>query len=219
MSELTIEVQERAEKGKNANRRLRAAGKVPAVVYGDKKDAVPLQVDQRTIETLLRSSGGENAVFLLKVAGGSTSRHAMIRELQTDPVRGDMIHIDFLRVDMSQKVQVAVHVEIQGEAEGVVTQGGILDFVTRELLVECLPGDIPEQLKVNVTALEIGDHFEAGQIELPEEVTLLEDAERVVVSIHVPRLEEAPEEEEEEGLLEAATEEPEVIGQDGDSDA
>lgn len=219
MSELTIEVQERAEKGKNANRRLRAAGKVPAVVYGDNRGAVPIQVDRRTIDTLLRSAGGENAVFLLKVAGSDKSRHAMIRELQIDAVRGDMIHIDFVRVDMTQKVQVAVPIDVQGEARGVHTQGGILDFVTRELMVECLPGDIPEQISIDVTELEIGDHFEAGQIELPSEVTMLEDDERVLVSIHAPRLEEEEDEEEEEGLLEAPTEEPEVIGQEDDAEA
>lgn len=215
MSELTIEVQTRAETGKNANRRLRAAGQIPAVVYGDHKDAVAIQVECRTVEGLLRSSGGENAVFLLKLAGSDDTRHAMIRDLQTDPVRGDMIHIDFFRVDMKQKVQVSVHVEIQGEAEGVRTHGGILDFVTREVLLECLPGDIPEQVVVDVTALDIGDHYEAGQLELPKGVELIEDAERVLVSIHAPRAEEA-EEEEEEGLLEAPKEEPAVVGQEDD---
>lgn len=215
MSELTIEVQARAETGKNVNRRLRAAGLIPAVVYGDQKEAVPIQVEQRAIETLLRTGGGENAVFLLKLAGTKDSRHAMIRDLQVDTVRGDMLHIDFFRINMKEKVQVEVPIEIQGVADGVRNQGGILDFVTRELAVECLPKDIPERIAVDVNALEIGDHVEAGQLELPKGVELLEEADRVLVSIHAPRVEEV-EEPEEEALLEAPKEEPEVIGQQAD---
>lgn len=215
MSELTIEVTARAEKGKNANRRLRAAGLVPAVVYGDHRDPVKIQVQRRSIETLLRTGGGENSVFLLKLSGSDESRHAMIRELQSDPMRGDMIHIDFLRINMKEKVQVGIPIEIHGEAVGVHRDGGILDFVSREVEVECLPGDIPEHIAVDVSGLEIGDHIEAGQLEIPEGVELLEEAGRVIISIHPPRLEEK-EADEEEDLIETPKEEPKVIGQSDD---
>lgn len=212
MSELTIEVQERQQKGKNANRRLRAAGEVPAVVYGDAKDAVPIRVGSRKIEELLKASGSENAVFLLKLAGTDKSRHTMIRELQLDPITGEMIHIDFQRVNMDQKVRVMVHVELHGEPYGVKTDGGLLDFVTREVEVECLPGDIPHAIELDVAPLHVGQHVEAGQLSLPDGVKLLSEAERVIVSISAKRHDAEGGEGEGEGLISSGAAEPELIG-------
>lgn len=217
MSDIEIEVQKREALGKNANRRLRAAGIVPAVVYGGGKDPVTIQVGQRKIDLLLRSPGGENAVFLLKMAGTDQSRHTMIRDRMVDPLTGKTLHLDFQRIDMEKKVQVGVPIEIHGEAEGVKNEGGLLDFMTREIEVECLPAKIPSHLVVDVSELHLGQHVSAGELELPEAVALVDDPEKVIVSVVQSRMAMVSEEEEEE-LLTAAPEEPEVIGRTSSED-
>lgn len=215
--ELSIEVQTREETGKNVNRRLRAQGKVPAVVYGGGRDTVAIVVDRKTVRDLLRD-GVDNAIFLLKRAESDQQRHARIRELQTDVITREIVHIDFQRVLMDEKLKVMVAVDLQGEPSGVRNEGGVLDFVTRELEVECLPNDIPESFVLDVSKLEIGDHLEASAIDLPKGVELLEEPDRVIVSVsYADRIE--VDEEDEDALLEAEQAEPEVIGKgkdDGD---
>ena len=212
MSDLVLEVHQREATGKNANRRLRATGQVPAVVYGAQQDAVPIRVEQRKVGEILKTGHGGNTVFLLQLAGTDQQRHAMIRELQTDSITGEMIHIDFQRILMDQKVKVTVPIELVGEAEGVKTEGGLVDFVTRELEIECLPSQIPEHLALDIAALHIGQHLEAKDLELPEGVELISEPERVVVSVSVRKVVEVDEEvDEEELLIEAEAEEPEVI--------
>ncbi len=211
MSEIVLEVHEREAQGKNANRRLRASGEVPAVVYGGGQDPASIRVQDRKVEEILRSGSGGNTVFLLKLHGTDQKRHAMIRELQTDSLTGAMIHIDFQRILLDQKVKIMVPIELEGEAEGVKTDGGLLDFVTRDLEVECLPNKIPQSIVLDVTPLHIGQHVEAAELELPDDVELLTDPERVIVSVAVPKVVEEEVEEEDELLLEAEAEEPEVM--------
>jgi large subunit ribosomal protein L25 len=218
MSELTIEVSPRDTKGKNYNRRARAGGRIPAVVYGGDRPSVPIAVDRPTILSLLRTEAGENSIFLLKLEGGKNSRHAMIKEMQVNPRTREIQHIDFQRVNMDEKLRVQVPIELVGVAVGVKRDGGVLDFVTREVEVECLPVDIPEHLELDVTALEIGDHAEAGSLTIPKGAELIEAEDRVIVSISAPRLVEEEETEEEEGLLEAPKAEPTVIGHEDDED-
>ena len=165
-------------------------------------------------------TSGENTVFLLELAGTGQSRHTMIRELQSDSITGELIHIDFQRVLMDQAVRVSVPIEIVGEATGVRNEAGLLDFITREVEVECLPAEIPNQIRLDVTPLHVGQHVEAGELEIPEGVELLEDPERVIVSIVVKRAVQLEEEEEEaEELLTAEAEEPEVIGRKEEEEA
>jgi large subunit ribosomal protein L25 len=218
MSELTIEVSPRDPQGKNSNRRSRAVGQIPAVVYGGDRPSVPIAVDRPTILSLLRTEAGENSIFLLKLEGGQKSRHAMIKEMQVNPRTREIQHIDFQRVNMDEKLRVQVPIELVGTAVGVKRDGGVLDFVTREVEVECLPGDIPEHLALDVTALEIGHHAEAGALTIPKGVELIESTDRVIVAISAPRLVEEEESEEDEGLLEAAKAEPKVIGHEDDED-
>lgn len=210
MSEMTIEVQERAGLGKGANRKLRAAGKIPAVVYGGGKNPVSIEVDRRELRDLLRNSSSENAVFLLKLGNTGKSRHTMIRDLQFDPVSREIMHVDFQRVNMSETVRIAVAVELVGTPTGVKNEGGVLDFITREVEIECLPSDIPPQLRVDVSGLAIGQHVKVSDLELPSAVTMLEDEDRVIASVGHPRVIEVEATEEE--LLEAEMLEPEVIG-------
>ncbi len=219
MSELTIEVAQRENLGKNANRRTRAAGKIPAVVYGGGRETVAIEVDRPAILSMLRSGSGENTIFLLKLAGGKKSRHAMIKDMQVDACTDIIQHIDFQRVLMDQKINVQVAVELVGEPEGVKTDGGVLDFVTRELQIECLPGDIPEKLVLDISELRIGQHAEAGAIDIPKGVDLLDSEDRVIVLIAQPRVAEEEGTEEDEGLLEAGKAEPEVIGKDQEDGA
>jgi large subunit ribosomal protein L25 len=181
MTDLTIEVAQREQLGKNANRRARTRGKIPAVVYGGGKDPVAIEVDRKSFIDQMKGHQGENPLFLLKLDG--KERHAMIRHMQTDPISREVIHIDFQRVLMDQKVRVAVPVELVGTAYGVKTEGGMLDFVTREVHVECLPADIPRHLEFDVTELRVGQHIEAGQIQLPNGVTLLDEPEKVIASL------------------------------------
>ena len=202
-----IEVKERAERGKNAARRLRVSGEVPAVVYGGGLESFSVSVSEPLIRKLLRT-GGENAIFQLKL--GANERSAMIKEIQYDPRNGDLVHIDFQRIIMDQLLRVKVPVEVVGTAAAVKNEGGMLDFVTRELEVECLPGDIPEVLEVDVTDLHIGQHVEADEIELPEGVTLVDDPHRTIVGASLMKLEEE-EEETDDDLLEADDQQPEVI--------
>lgn len=215
MSELTLEVQERDEIGSGASRRLRRADQIPAVVYGGGRDTKAIKVPRRILLDLLKDAGSENAVFLLRLSGSDKQRHCMVRELEVNPITREIVHVDFLRIDMSAKVEVSIHVELVGEPEGVRNEGGILDQVAREIEVSCLPGDIPRQVTLDVSELRIGQHVEAKEIELPDGVELITDPDRVVASVVAPRLPE--EEEEEEGaelLLEAEAEEPELVGQE-----
>ena len=209
MAELNLEVQPRQESGKNSNRRLRAQGLVPAVVYGGGKDPMPVQLDRRTLLDLLRSTG-DNPIFLLQLAGTDKSRHAMIREMQVHPVSRRVLHIDFQRVLMTEKVKVAVHVELQGVPVGVKVDGGLLDFVTRDLHVACTPDRIPAKVIADVSELHIGQHLEAKDVPLPEGVELLDDPGRVIASVAHHKITEtaAPAE---EALLESETAQPEVI--------
>jgi large subunit ribosomal protein L25 len=202
MSEtMTIEVQPRNETGKNANRRARAAGKIPAVVYGGGKDSVAIEVDRKTLVDLMKGHSGENPIFLLKL--GDKERHAMIRHTDIDPLSRHVIHIDFQRVLMDQKIRVAVPVELTGIAVGVKVEGGMLDFITREVHIECLPGQIPRHLEVDVTEMHIGQHVAAKDLKLPEGVVLLDEPDKVLASLSHGRAEEA--------AAAAAVPEPEVI--------
>jgi large subunit ribosomal protein L25 len=183
MQEVTIEVQRRESVGKGANRRLRAQDLVPAVVYGGDREPLAIQIPKKTLLTLFREGGHENRIFLLQLAGTGQSRHAMVRELQVNPINNQISHIDFQRVMMDRKVRVKVHIELEGIPHGVKTEGGLLDFVTREVEVECLPADIPQSLKIDVNGVQVGQHVEARELKLPAGVVYLGDDDVVIASV------------------------------------
>lgn len=211
MDELTLEVEKREKTGSGPNRRLRAAGMLPAVVYGGGKDSVPIQMDRKSVQRLLRDAGGENAVFQLKMSGTKQSRHTMVRKIDIDPISRQIAHIDFQRIDMAKEVKVQVNIEVVGEPIGVRVEEGVLDFVNRTIEVECLPDKIPAMIEVDVTDLHTGQHLEASDLAVPEGVTIVDDLSKVIVSVAHARVEEVEEVEEDE-LLEGETAEPEVIG-------
>jgi large subunit ribosomal protein L25 len=186
-----IEAQQRVPGGKNVNRRLRKAGKIPAVIYGPGKQARPVCVDPNAVKEILFSDSGRNTIFSVSVGGGGQT-NAMIKDYQLDPVQGRLIHTDFLEIAMDRLLELTVNVEIVGEAEGVKVDGGIMDIVTRSIEVQCLPSDIPESIKVDVSHLKINDYIRVKNIAADPKVKILTDAEIVVVTIVPPIKEEAP---------------------------
>ena len=192
MKTIELAVERRDSRGKNNARRTRAEGKIPAVVYGAGKETVPINVSTRALADAFRGGAGENAIFLLKLQGSDQTRHAMIKDFQRDPLSRRPVHLDFVRVLMDTKIRVHVPVEIVGIARGVKTDGGILDFVTREIEIECLPGNIPDHLPVDVTELGIGDALRVSDVTAPEGVEVVDDEEKVVLHVAHPAHEEVP---------------------------
>jgi large subunit ribosomal protein L25 len=179
-------------------------------VYGAGKPNVPISVDRKALADLFREGAGENAIFLLKLAGSDQSRHAMIRELQRDPVSRKPLHIDFVRVLMDVKVTVKVPIEVVSVARGVKTDGGILDVVTREIEIECLPANIPAHIAVDVAELGIGDAIRVSDLPPIEGVRIVDNPEKVVVHVAHPTREEEPVVAAVEGAV-AEPAEPEVL--------
>jgi len=204
MQQIVIEAQRREPAGKNANRRLRLSGRIPAVVYGAGRDPLPLQVDPEAISEILHSQSGHNTIFGVKVDGGAQA-NVMVKDYQLDPVRGSLIHADLYEIAMDQLLRLTVDVEMVGDAEGVKTGGGILDVVSRSLEVECLPTDIPKSIKVDVTRLKINDYIRVKNLPVDPKVKILNDPEIVIVTVVPPVKEEEPE------VAAATPAEPEVI--------
>src|SRR5689334_23079521 len=148
----TLEAVKRGDKGKNEARRHRAAGRLPAIVYGTGNQAIPVTVEPKALSRILHSDSGANTLITLHLDGESDTR-VLVKEYQLDPITHDLLHADFYRVAMDKVIQVTVPITLKGEAKGVKLQGGIVDFVTRQIEVECLPGDIPDQIEVDITEL------------------------------------------------------------------
>jgi large subunit ribosomal protein L25 len=210
MPEIVVAAESRTEKGKNANRRLRGRGLIPGVLYGTRKEAVAVAVSPKEISAILRSASGENTLFDLDVGG--QRRKVILKEFQSEPLKGRLLHADFYEVALDRTLEVKVHVELQGTPVGVKAQGGIVDFVTRELEIECLPGDIPEKITVDISHLELGKHLRVSELTVPEKVRILTEPGVVIVHVVAPRAEEvvAPTAEA-VPTEEAAAAEPEVI--------
>ena len=193
MAELSLEVARREATGKEIAKKIRAAGRVPAVVYGGHRDPVAIEVDRKTVSELIKKSEhGIRSIFLLKMAGTDQQRHAMIKDIQIDPISRKMTHIDFVRVIMDEVLRVNVPVHLNGTPVGV-KEGGLLDFQVRELHVECLPNAIPDSIEVDVSNLSHHDYIRVGDIKAPEGVKVLDDPERVVVGVTHAKVEAEPE--------------------------
>jgi len=191
VAENALQVQVRADSGKGVARKLRAAGRIPGVVYGRSQGAVPISLDPKLLRrALTRSESGLNTLFELEVEGGGDlhGKPVLVRDLQRDPVKGHYLHADLLAVDLQQKLQVAVPIHLTGKAHGVEF-GGILDHSLREIELLCLPTAIPKEITVDVTALEVGESLHVRDIALPEGVELRSDADLSVVSVVLPAAE------------------------------
>ena len=192
MGEVTLEVSRREGVGKGVATKLRAQGKIPAVVYGGHKEPVAITVDRKAVVDLIQKSDhGIRSIFLLKMAGSDQQRHAMIKDTQMDPISRRMTHIDFVRVVMDEMVRLTVPVHTTGIPAGV-KEGGIIDFQVRDLHIECLPSDIPDSIDIDISSLELHQSFRVSDLKLPQGVKVHDDPERVVVGVTHARVEEAP---------------------------
>ena len=205
-----IKAEKREVFGKNASRRLRKDGMVPVILYGSNKANVPLTLEKEALFKILRSDTGENTVF--EVSFNSETRNAMIKDLQLNPVSDEILHADLIQIAMDKVVRVSIPVVTVGDAVGVKTEGGFVDFITREIEVECLPKDIPEHIEINISHLHLRQSVKVGDVDAPEGVKLITDPDSIVVHIEIPTKEEEVEvkEEEEEEVI-SEEEEPEVI--------
>jgi large subunit ribosomal protein L25 len=207
MPEIVVAAQSRTETGKNHNRRLRSRGLIPAVLYGPGQKAQALAVSPKDLAAILRSGHGENTLFDLEVGGAR--RKVILKDYHAQPVDNRLLHADFYEVALDKPLELTVHVELQGTPVGVKTQGGVLDFVTRELEIECLPADIPEKILLDIAHLELGKHLRVSDIQAPRGVTILSEPELVVAHVVHPRAEVVPEAA--AAPAEGAVAEPEVM--------
>jgi large subunit ribosomal protein L25 len=202
MEHLMLEAEVREKAGKGIARGLRREGFIPAVLYGIKEKTVSLQVNEKDFENVKRD-GGEHAVIDLRVGHAATP--AVVKEEQFDPVLGKLLHVDFLRVSLTEKMRSMVPLATVGEAAGEKA-GGIVEHIMREVEVECLPDRIPENIEIDVTHLEIGDSLRVQDLTAPEVVEIVTEPGRVIISVLPPRVVEEEVEKEEAA-------EPELIGE------
>jgi large subunit ribosomal protein L25 len=188
--DIAISAEPRVLRGKNEARRLRARGLVPAVLYGAYKPSVSLAVNPKEITRILHSKSGHNTIF--NVGLGEETTPAMIVDWQFDPVKDNLLHVDLKRIDLSKRIRVSVPVLTQGGAKGVKQQGGLLELVTREIEIECLPDEIPEHFVMDVTELMIGQNLRAGGIPLTGSMKLMSPPDSVIAHVILLRAEAAP---------------------------
>jgi large subunit ribosomal protein L25 len=206
-TDITISAETRNSRGKNEARRLRVSGFAPAIVYGAGKDPVAVAVKPKELVKILQSSTGQNTIFNLDVAGIENSP-VMIVDWQNDPLKGNILHLDLKRIDLTARINVAIPVQTIGEAKGVKLQGGLLEIITRAIEINCLPEDIPEHFTVDVGELMIGQSIRAGDIPLGGSMNLVSPPESVIAHVVALRAEAEPEAAPEAA---ATTAEPEVI--------
>jgi large subunit ribosomal protein L25 len=207
MEQLVLEAEVREGKGKSYARKLRREGLIPAVVYGV-DEAVSIQLNPEELHSLLNTKAGSNIVFKLRVSGEKNKeRSVIVKDLNYNVMNDSFIHVDLLEIRMDQKITVSIPLLLEGEAIGI-KMGGVVSQVLRELEVECLPIDIPEQISLDISEVDIGGVLHVRDVEIPENVSLINDVDEPVMSISVPAEEEAEEEEEEiEGDEEATDDE------------
>ena len=189
--EAVLDAIERTSRGKNEARRLRASGRIPAVVYGGKDGGKPIAVDPKMLAKILRTDQGANTLIALNVPGAGNAR-VLVREYQLDPVTHELLHADFYRVAMDKLLRVQVTVVPLGEPKGVKQQGGVLDIVHRQIEIECLPADIPNNIEVDVSELMVGQSIRVKDIATSPKWKAITDAEIMLLHVIIPKVEEVP---------------------------
>src|SRR3989475_11278155 len=205
--QVKLKAEPRTNVGRSAVRKLKARGIIPAIIYGGKDKAQPLQVAARDINTMMSHASGENVLVELEIAGEKSSRTALVQEVQHSPVGGDIRHVDFHAISMDETIQAEVPLEPIGTANGVKNFGGLLEQSLRALAIECLPRDLPDRITVDISQLNIGDSIHLRQIQLPSGVTSKVPPDLTAFSVVAPVVEEEPVVAE----AEAAAAGPEVI--------
>src|SRR5437667_11621972 len=209
--EAILEASARDSFGKKEARRTRRGGKVPGVLYGgDGNTATPISVEPKALLRILHSESGANTLISLKLAGAADAR-VRVKEYQLDPVTHQLLHADFYRIAMDRAIQVTIPVVVKGEPKGVKQQGGILEFIRREIEIECLPADIPEHVEVDVSELMLHQGIRVRDLPVDPKWTPLSEPEMMLVHVIMPKAEEAPAAPEAAAATAAAPAEPEVI--------
>lgn len=205
-----LEAQKRSVFGKSAGRALRRSGVIPAILYGRHGEVIPLQLNARSYQRFLQSNG-ENVLIELEIADHGHET-IMIREIQRDPVKQNLLHTDFIRISLEEPVTSAVPIVLLGSARGIQA-GGVLEFSHRQLHVRCLPRILPDTIEVDVSELDLEDFFRVEDLSLDEAVEVLDDLQTIVVLVNRPRVEaeEEPGEDEDADEEETAIDEPELI--------
>jgi len=207
LKQLELKATLRSTVGNGPARQLRQQGKMPAVLYGPKTESVPLIIDTKELEACLKEGSVAQSIFNLAVEGGAKKATAvMIREMQRHPVSGDILHADFYEIDMKHRIRVMVPVTTVGKSKGVEL-GGTLQIVRREIEVLCLPTEIPDNIVVDITELDMGDSVHVDELPLPDGVELPADLNFTVLTVMSPKIEEEPVEEGEEEEGEETTDE------------
>ena len=199
--EVTLRAETGRETGSRPSRRLRRAGKVPAVIYGQGTDPVLVAVDEHDLYVALHTEAGVNAIINLEVEGGE-SHTTLAREIKRHPWRGTIDHVDFIKVSLTEKVVAEVLVDLSGTPEGVIVDGGIVETINNTVQVEALPADIPTSIPLDISELGLGDVARVEDLPRIEGVEYLDEADSLLVTVTLPAAEVAVEEEEEEELLE-----------------
>ena len=215
MAEVKLTAVKREQTGKGAARKARAANRVPAIVYGRGMEPVAVEVDKRSLVSALQTDAGMNVLLEIQVDGTKTT--ALTRELQTDPVRGTLLHADFVKVDLKQAIEVEVPIHLIGESVGV-KEGGVLEQPLFAVQLKCLPTDVPESIEADISALAIGDSLHVSDLPRGEKYELLTDPETIVASVAAPISEEELEAME-AAVAEPAAEEEEVEAVEGEEAA
>ena len=208
--EITIAAEPRELRGKNEARRLRAKGSAPAVLYGAGGDAVAVAINPKEINRILHSKTGHNTIFDIAVRGGETTP-VMIVDWQNDPIKENILHIDLKRIDLTARIRVKVPVHTVGDPKGVKLQGGLHELITREIEIECLPDEIPEQFTVEVSELAIGQRVRASAIPMIGSMKLVSPADAVISHVIMLKAEVVETPAAAEGAAVATAAEPEVI--------
>jgi len=191
MSDIVVSAEAREQRGKNEARRLRARGRIPAIVYAPQKENLAVSVSPRELAAVFKTGAAESTLVDLELDG--KKRKVILKDYQVHPVRSEFLHADFYEVALDKPITVKVHVELHGIPVGVKTYGGLLEFITRELTVSCLPLDIPKKFEVDITALEIGGTVRAGSIPMPPNVTLMTHDDHLVAQVVAKHAEEVVE--------------------------
>lgn len=172
----------RASRGKNEARRTRRSGLIPAIVYGAFKEPKSVSVNPKDILKVIRSKSGHNSIFDVQIEGDETTP-VIVADEQYDPIKGHLLHVDLKRIDLTRKLRLMIPVHVTGDAKGVKQQGGILDVVTREVEIECLPDDIPTDYKVDVSELMMGHNFRVSELKIKDGTRMLTPGDTVIAHV------------------------------------
>jgi len=204
----TLKASKREIKGKEISKKLRRQGLIPAVVYGDGVN-ISVQIESKVLSLAVAQNPSGHPIVELEVDGSDFNSHVILKETQRDPISGNIIHVDFLKVDMTKKLSITVPIKITGKSKGVIEDGGLINLVHRQLDIEAFPNAIPETVEVDITELRLNESIHISDLKLSDDVTILEEPGIAIVSVVAPKVEVKEEEvvegeEGEEGAAEGA---------------